>query len=152
MRAVYAKDAIRVPAAIDEAILREARAGFARRRRFRIAVRVTVATAAAASIVLGIILPAIQQTDHGRGPVASAPKMLSVVPAAEDVDHSGRVDILDAFVVAKLIDTRAKLDAAYDVNGDGKVDAADVDRIAVAAVSVSTTTAKGDVQRESLPC
>jgi hypothetical protein len=55
----------------------------------------------------------------------------------EDVDHDGKVDILDAFVVAKLIEARGQLDRTYDINGDGRIDGADVDRIAMAAVDTS---------------
>ena len=63
-------------------------------------------------------------------------------PQAEDVDHSGKVDILDAFVVAKLVETGKQAQATYDVNGDGEVDQSDVDRIAHAAVAVAPDAAE----------
>jgi hypothetical protein len=133
-----------VPAAVDAEILRQAKAGFARRSRFRLAARVVIGVAAAAAAVVAIALPLMRQADHDaaapHGTVAT--KMLNVMPApaaaaaAEDVDHDGKVDILDAFVVAKLVETGKQIDAGYDVNGDGKVDQSDVDRIAHAAVAV----------------
>jgi hypothetical protein len=145
LRAGHGRD-VRVPVAVDDAILREARAGFVRRRRFRIAVRVASSVAAAAAVVaLAVMLLPTRTDRQSHQPVAAQMLMVASASAGEDVDHSGKVDVLDAFVVAKLIDSRTKLDAAYDVNGDGKVDQADVDRIAMAAVNVSTTP-RGEVQ------
>ena len=142
LRGIAMRNAPAVPAPIDTAILNEAKAGFARRRWFRLAARVAVGVAAAAAAV-AIALPLMHRsepegTTASSGPVAT--KMLSVMPAAapaEDVDHSGKVDILDAFVVAKLVETGKQIDAAYDVNGDGKVDQSDVDRIAQSAVAAA---------------
>jgi hypothetical protein len=142
LRGVAVRNLPTVPADLDAAILRDAKAGFARRRRFRLAARVAVGVAAAAAAV-AIALPILHRSQP-RGTTASrtptATQMLSVMPAAaaaEDVDHSGKVDILDAFVVAKLVETGKQVDAAYDLNGDGKVDRSDVDRIANAAVAVA---------------
>jgi hypothetical protein len=155
LHALYGRD-LRVPESVDASILADARAGFARRRRFRLAVRgalVASGAAAAALVVLAIRL--------GSGPAAgpsdvaqNQPEIRPAEPApalarAEDVDHSGRVDILDAFVVARLVDVQGHLDdrPAYDVNGDGTVDRADVDRIAMAAVETSAPrVADGRVQ------
>jgi hypothetical protein len=67
--------------------------------------------------------------------------MASPPPMTEDVDHSGKVDILDAFVVAKLIEVRGQLDRTYDINSDGRIDGVDVDRIAMAAVDTSDSAA-----------
>ena len=55
---------------------------------------------------------------------------------AVDFDRSGRVDILDAFVLAKQIDGRGELREEWDFNADGVVDRADVDSVALAAVSL----------------
>lgn len=151
LNALYARD-VRVPDAIDASILADARAGFARRHRFRLALRGAVvasaAAAAAALVVLAVRLaamdpvsgpsPVAQHQPSPAAPQPTGPAAPAVAGKAEDVDHSGRVDILDAFVVARLIDVQGELDRqAYDVNGDGKVDRADVDRIAMAAVDTS---------------
>ena len=141
LRAIYGRS-VPVPPAVDAEILREARAGFARRRRFQLAARVAaVSAAAAAGVALAFVIPAFinpdTPTQTASGP-SVAPKMLMVAPSRdEDVDHNGKVDILDAFAVAKLIDVRGEIDKTYDVNGDGKVDQSDVDRDAMAAVETS---------------
>jgi hypothetical protein len=139
LRSVAMRNMPTVPATLDAAILSEAKAGFARRRRFRLAARAAVGVAAAAAVI-AIALPLVHQSQRestaSHAPVVT--QMLSVMPgASEDVDHSGKVDILDAFVVAKLVDAGKQIDVAYDVNGDGKVDQSDVDRIAQTAVAVA---------------
>ena len=146
LRSAYARD-VRVPHAVDAAILDQARAGFARRRRFRLAVRgVLVAAGGAAAAAVVLLAVRFSGPDTGASsqpPLARQPQALPPAPAAavarvEDVDRSGRVDILDAFVVARLVDLQDQLDQpTYDVNRDGKVDLSDVDRIATAAVDTS---------------
>jgi hypothetical protein len=147
LRGVAMRNAPEVPATLDAEILREAKAGFARRSRFRLAARVAIGVAAAAAVV-AIALPIIRPVDHERTTASRqsvSTKMLNIMPAAaaEDVDHSGKVDILDALVVAKLVETGKQVDATYDVNGDGKVDQSDVDRIAQTAVAVAPHAAEG---------
>ena len=51
-----------------------------------------------------------------------------------DVNHDSRVNILDAYIVARHIARHEPLDKAWDVNGDGVVDQKDVDQIATMAV------------------
>ncbi|HSV99962.1 MAG TPA: dockerin type I domain-containing protein [Sedimentisphaerales bacterium] len=51
-----------------------------------------------------------------------------------DLDGNGRVDILDAFRLAKGIESRGPTTAEWDVNGDGRIDRDDVDDVAFAAV------------------
>jgi hypothetical protein len=160
VRSLYAPD-VRVPESIDASILADARAGFARRRRFRLAVRgalLGAGAAAAAVVVLALRIggaggespnrPVAQQ--RGAVQPATSPTALAGAGGAsvvEDVDYSGRVDILDAFVVAKLVELQDHLDnPAYDVNGDGAVDRSDVDRIAMAAVD-TTAPRRGDEGR-----
>ena len=133
---------------MDAAVLDDARTGFARRRRFRLAARgaAVVCGLAAAVAVVAVVLPAVLRTNQPQQqanpvpPAGSRPShLLMLAPAqpAEDADRDGKVDILDALVVAKLIEVRGAIGAAYDVDGDGKVDQSDVDHIAIAAVSVS---------------
>jgi hypothetical protein len=138
LRAMHAR--VEVPATVDSAVLREARAGFARRRRFRLAFRGAAAVAAAAAVI-AIALPLFRTREQPAPQQArvTSSKMLSAAPehAREDADGDGKVDILDALVVAKLIDARKNIDETYDVNGDGKVDQSDVDRIATVAVDTT---------------
>jgi hypothetical protein len=151
LRGMAMRNVPAVPATLDAAILSEAKAGFARRSRFRRAARVAVGVAAAAAAaVIAIALPLMHQSDR-EGTLTHAPvatQLLSVMPgASEDVDHSGKVDILDAFVVAKLVETGKRVDATYDFNGDGKVDQSDVDRIARTAVAVAVAPPHSAKQR-----
>ena len=77
-------------------------------------------------------------------PVAAAAAALLIGAAAwfalrpsvpGDIDRSGRVDIIDAYALAVRIRS-GQLDAAYDLNGDGKVDDQDVDEIARRSVAI----------------
>jgi hypothetical protein len=53
-----------------------------------------------------------------------------------DVDRSGRVDILDAYVLALHVRDRAGIEATWDIDGDGAVGSKDVDLVAMASVSL----------------
>jgi hypothetical protein len=119
-----------VPAEVDRAVLGEARAGYARRRRFWLAARaVGAASAAAAAAVVVLVL----YLDHRKK--ASAP-VAATQAIAGDVDGNGRVDILDAFVLARKVEAKAQAAKGDDVNGDGVIDRRDVDAVAGMAVSV----------------
>jgi len=66
----------------------------------------------------------------------SAKTMRSPVFAREDVNQDGRVDILDAFALARQVKSSAATGARLDVNGDGVVDDRDVGIIAKQAVKL----------------
>lgn len=124
-----------VPRATDEAILHDARAGVARRRRFRAMLRWSGAGAAAAAAIVVLVTTVRFRNTHSQPPhVASNPAAIHPAPAG-DANGDGRVDILDAYLVAKRVERR---DAApppeWDLNRDGRVDRADVEQIAAAAV------------------
>ena len=53
---------------------------------------------------------------------------------ANDIDQSGRVDILDAMALAQQIERGTALERRWDLTHDGAVDRADVDAVAMAAV------------------
>ncbi len=59
--------------------------------------------------------------------------------AREDIDRNGRVDILDAFALARRLQSTAPSaeSQGLDVNGDGIVDQRDVDAVAARAVKVT---------------
>lgn len=54
-----------------------------------------------------------------------------------DVDANGRVDILDAFALARRIESGAIPAGVGDLNHDGRVDRADVDAVAMQAVRLT---------------
>ena len=79
-----------------------------------------------------------QATSSSDATVASAPprvvKSSSRVTSPLDVDRSGRVDIVDAYLVARRLKSMQAPDPKWDFNGDGRIDGADVDFIATRAV------------------
>ena len=125
-----------VPAAVDAAVLSAAREGWAARRRRRMLLRwagAGTAAAAAAAVTLLVLNPPAT--------VPPAPAF-----AAGDVDRNGRIDILDAFVLAKKVQARQAPSAGWeDVNGDGMLDRNDVEQVAAAAVQVASA-AGGTIQ------
>jgi len=144
--ALYEAD-VAVPPEVDEAVVAMARQRFAARERFaereRPARRAVVipfrpayrwATAgvlAAAAVLALVVLPEWLGRSAGRARIETAQETVR-----EDVDGSGEVDILDAFMVAREIESDAAPRPEWDMNGDGAVDGADVDEIALAAVSL----------------
>lgn len=63
--------------------------------------------------------------------------------AREDLDRNGRVDILDAFLLARQLEQGDVNNAVWDLNRDGKVDQIDVQHAAALAVRLNNTTTKG---------
>ena len=57
-------------------------------------------------------------------------------PAVEDLDRSGRVDILDAFALSRALATTDRPLREPDLNDDGIVDEADVELIASRSVAL----------------
>ena len=128
-----------IPAEVDEAILGMARQSLSRPRRIRrLAPLGGVAAAAAITITVWIAWPGAQRT-----------------PAAivGDINNDSRVDILDAFALAKTLDARrdggagqasVALGDGWDVTGDGLIDRRDVDAIAAIAVRITNNTQGGE--------
>jgi hypothetical protein len=124
---------IDVPPEIDQIILSSARANFARRRRkWALARRGAVAAAGIAAMLALAIRLGIPRTPARPGAGLQARAVLG------DVNRDGKVDILDAFKLAKALHDGGKLDPAWDVNGDGKIDEKDVDWLARQAVRVES--------------
>ena len=84
--------------------------------------------AAAAVIIFAFSLNLTQKP----GPTTS--QSLLVEARAIDIDENGRVDILDAFKLARYVESAERNERKWDINGDGLVNGNDVDLVASAAV------------------
>ncbi|MBW7990348.1 MAG: hypothetical protein FVQ84_10090 [Planctomycetes bacterium] len=84
--------------------------------------------AAAAVIILAFSLNLTQKP----GPTTS--QSLLGEARAVDIDRNGRVDILDAFKLARYVESAERTETKWDINGDGLVNSNDVDMVASAAV------------------
>ena len=117
-----------VPPAIDETVLRTARRHLTKPHRsgfnvFRVWLSWPVWAAACLALV---------------GLVWFFTKPSGVVPkfAREDINHDGQVDILDAFQLARKLQSGGKSAPGLDLNGDGVVDWRDVEIVAAHAVKL----------------
>lgn len=120
LQALAGKTALLVPQSVDEAVLARARKRFAEVRRRRARFRTAWWTAAAASIAFIAVagLSLIERTRYERA----------------DIDRNGRIDILDAFTLARRVQQGAA--TGPDMNGDGVVNRVDVDMVAAEAVKL----------------
>lgn len=125
---------IEIPRAIDTAILNEAKASFLRRQRFWRTARLWGAVAAAAAVVAIAVHLFVPSSLQNRSLAINQRQPLT---QAADINHDGRVNILDAYVLAQKIKNHEPLDPAWDLNGDGVVDQKDVDLIAGMAVQAA---------------
>jgi len=123
-----------IPACVDRAVAEAARQHFGRPRRRLWKRHWAVPATAAAAILLGVCLwwftasPA-SHTEHDRRAQA-----LAVAQPEADIDNNGKVDILDAFTLARHIESSLPTEATWDFNGDGLIDRRDVDTVALVAV------------------
>jgi hypothetical protein len=119
-----------IPPTVDEAVLRAAQRHLEGPRQARPGwFRLMPWVAAAAAIVLLTALPRFF-TQPVTGPARDA------ILARWDLDHDGRVDILDAFALARELRQGGTRNVQWDVNGDGVVDERDVAAIAARAVKL----------------
>ena len=121
-----------VPPEVDRAVMDRAHKHLiplqsGKRRRLRIHWGWRIA-AAAAVIILAFSLDLTKQPDP-----ATDSLTLSKAQAV-DIDRNGRVDILDAFKLARHIESASRTETEWDFNGDGLIDHSDVDMVALAAV------------------
>jgi hypothetical protein len=65
------------------------------------------------------------------------PQSHALAQAQEDLNGDGKVDILDAFMLARKLQDAHVSDPHLDVNGDGVFDQRDVEAIASHAVSLA---------------
>ena len=86
--------------------------------------------AAAAVIIFAFSLDLTKQT----GPATDRFSLSKT--QATDIDRNGRVDILDAFKLARYIESAGNTETKWDFNGDGLIDHRDVNVVAHAAVNL----------------
>src|SRR4051812_22593768 len=82
---------VQVPSRVDDAILNRARAALAGKRRSRTWWRTSAAVATAAAAVIAIAVVVHHEP----------PAQLASAAGPRDVNHDGRVDVLDALQVAR---------------------------------------------------
>ncbi len=123
---------LEVPRSVDDTVLAAARSALSRRRRGgHPALRWATWTAAAAGLALVVWLGGVLT----RTPVSREMASVPAIAVRGDLDRSGRVDILDAFALARQLDSgMPPAGHVGDFNGDGLIDRADVDAIAMVAV------------------
>lgn len=151
------KEPVFVPPTLDEAIMKAARQhlGWSEKKRpgwFRW-MRWTMATAGLA-VAIFLAYPYAKEF-FGSGPStfsrsaksaqrgsentaesAIPPQRQGLAYVREDLNRDGKVDILDAFMLAKKLQGAPVLDRTLDLNGDGVVNNLDVEIIRVHAVSL----------------
>jgi hypothetical protein len=115
-----------VPSYVDDAAFQAARRHFEKptKKRFGNFCRWMLWPALAAACVLMIAITRLLTAS------------LHTRYAREDLNHDGRVDILDSFALARQLKNGAALSTAFDVNGDGVIDERDVALIAAQAVKL----------------
>jgi hypothetical protein len=121
-----------IPPTADEAVLRAARRHLEgpRQARFTWLRFMPWVAAAAAALMLLVALPQfLKQPSPGTG---RDPAL-----ARGDLNHDGRVDVLDAFALARRLKQGESKNPQPDLNGDGVVDERDVAMLAARAVKLN---------------
>ena len=119
-----------VPPEIDRAVMDQAHRHFVPRRRRLLRWAGSIA-AAAAIIIFAFSLNLTKKP----GPTTTS--SFIVEAQAVDIDRNGRVDILDAFKLARHVESAENTEKRWDINGDGLVNSNDVDLVALAAVRLN---------------
>ena len=120
-----------VPRAIDDRILHAAAQHLQKpvRTSFNWLRLVRWGTAAAALALLALLTSHLFRRPSPNG-------SQNATFAREDINHDGRVDILDAFALARKLKAGEKPGPLLDVNGDGVIDDRDVTALAAKAVEL----------------
>ena len=123
-----------VPAEVDRAVMDAAGRRLAGRKR-RIVRWAGSVAAVAAVLVFALVLTQSRVKREAEFPATRMYSVADTFGGVEgDIDMDGRVNILDAFKLAKGIEAGTEADSRWDINGDGMVDRRDVDSVAYAAV------------------
>jgi len=121
---------VKIPQEVDQAVLRKATSALARTEPARFKYGKPIAwLAAAASLTLVIWISGLFRSS------TTAPLQATVASIPGDLDRNGRVDILDAFQLARELDDDIA-PTAGDINADGVIDRADIEAIAMKAVTL----------------
>ena len=116
------KERVFVPQEVDAKILADAREHLKDKRGRIVSLPKWMALAAAFILLCGVAFVLLQQ----RSPVPQF--------AAEDINHDGEVNILDALALARKVESGESVQA--DFNSDGLIDQQDVDAIAADSVKL----------------
>jgi hypothetical protein len=133
-----------IPPEVDRSILDKANEQFAPRHWGHHILRhisIWRVAAAAAVIIFAFSLNLTQKP----GPTTNQSLLVEV--RAVDIDRNGRVDILDAFKLARHIESTELIEKEWDINGDGLVNSSDVDMVASAAVRLPTRKTRAQVDK-----
>jgi len=128
----FFKPALCVPPEIDRAIMDRAHQHLVRRQSARGGRRLLRWAASIAAAAAVIILAFSLNLTQKSGPTTTSP--FTAQAQAVDIDGNGRVDVLDAFRLARYVESTDRAEIKWDINGDGLVNRDDVDLVAFAAV------------------
>jgi hypothetical protein len=132
-----------VPLVLDDRILFAARDGFARRLRTRMILRRTAAAGGAVAAAIAVFFGVQAVRTAGTSP----PRQMAVNAAQHvvgDVNGDGRVDILDALMLARRVEAGDVTARPWeDLDRDGKVTRADVEQVAQLAVTLPDSDVSG---------
>ena len=120
-----------VPRTIDEVVLRTARQHFASAQRrgpntFALLYRWLAFGTACVLMCAAAFWLTLPRSSRNRAPAYDR----------EDINRDGRVDILDAFQLARQLQSGERPEPTLDLNNDGLVDHRDADTIAAQAVKL----------------
>ncbi|HUH04574.1 MAG TPA: dockerin type I repeat-containing protein [Kofleriaceae bacterium] len=88
-----------------------------------------------AGAALAIAAAAVLLLMFARGPGEGTGQRLAAAPVHGDINLDGRLDVIDALVLARQLDGGQADPTRADLNGDGRVDHSDVDWISAEVVS-----------------
>ena len=126
LRSLYRAE-VDVPPELDAEVLLAARRRCARRSRILRPAWAAVAAAAVLLLVVGL----------WPNPHYARTAVLREAPAGMDFDGDGRVNVVDAYKLAWLVEGATPMGEEWDLNGDGTVDRGDADALAMAAVRLN---------------
>jgi hypothetical protein len=101
-----------------------------------------IGTAAAAVLVLVLAGPVLEKSPSREAVVPlqqpAEPPLgeQAAAPVEGDINGDGKVDILDAFQLARILEDQEPTTARQDINRDGRVNLTDVDAVARRAVAL----------------
>jgi len=124
LKALYAPSR-EISPEVDRAILAAAHAHLAGAAQNPRIVQFPRWLAAAAAVALAAVLGSLWLSNRRLPEVAR-----------EDINRDGRVDVLDAFALARRLQQGVATDRLFDINGDGLVDQKDIEAITTRAVKL----------------